>query len=218
MKLFSKRPSKKSHAADDPEDDLSHSEPPSPVKSPTKTPSSSSKTASSKTPSSKPAAAAAAQRPLRAESPSTRESSKPRTSRSFARQSTDPGSGSASSSSRRKKIEPDTHPLNLPPEERKRLSAPSAMSNRNSMDIDREPPASTPSSPPPQQQQQQQQQQANGWGGSGGGSSAAAPAAPAPAAAASAAYVEWQCPVCTYSHAGREAEFLRCAMCASEKP
>ncbi|KAK3989532.1 DnaJ subfamily C member 7 [Cladorrhinum sp. PSN332] len=51
-----------------------------------------------------------------------------------------------SSSSRRKssKIDPDTHPLNLPPEERdrKRLSELSAksmnMSNRNSMDVDKD--------------------------------------------------------------------------------
>ena len=45
--------------------------------------------------------------------------------------------------SRRNKVDPDIHPLNLPPEERerKRLSAlsKSAMSGRNSMDIDQEP-------------------------------------------------------------------------------
>ena len=63
----------------------------------------------------------------------------PKTSRSsrLSRHSTDPGH----SSSRRSKIDPNTHPLNLPPEERKRLSAlaTSAMNSRSSMDIDREP-------------------------------------------------------------------------------
>lgn len=76
-------------------------------------------------------------------SPREREqSSKARTSRTFGRHSTDPGS-----SSRRKKPEADTHPLNLPPHEYKRLSALSNMSNRSSfdkMDVDKE----TPSSPP----------------------------------------------------------------------
>lgn len=42
---------------------------------------------------------------------------------------------------RSQKIDPNTHPLNLPPEERRRLSAlaHSAMSGRDSMDVDREP-------------------------------------------------------------------------------
>ncbi|PHH62580.1 hypothetical protein CDD81_6895 [Ophiocordyceps australis] len=58
-----------------------------------------------------------------------------------------------SSSSRRTKHDADIHPLNFPPEERKRLSALSsnAMSGRNSMDIDPKPANGTPSpsSPPP---------------------------------------------------------------------
>lgn len=54
-----------------------------------------------------------------------------------------------STSSRRAKFDPDTHPLNLPPEERRRLSALStaAMSGNNSMDIDQEPVNGTPTSP-----------------------------------------------------------------------
>ncbi|KAH6654562.1 hypothetical protein BKA67DRAFT_282937 [Truncatella angustata] len=85
--------------------------------------------------------------------PTSKEQSpaKPRSSRPFGRQNTD-----SSSSRRSKKIDPNTHPLNLPPEERaKRLSALSNMSNRSStdkMDIDREPSAAPPSSPPPAQQ------------------------------------------------------------------
>ena len=55
-------------------------------------------------------------------------------------------------SSRKAKFDPHTHPLNLPPEERKRLSelSQSAMSGSNSMDIDREVPNGGPSTPPPQ--------------------------------------------------------------------
>ncbi|CRK47451.1 hypothetical protein BN1723_007548 [Verticillium longisporum] len=74
-------------------------------------------------------------RSTRPPSPGGRET-KSRSSRPFGRHSTDPGS--SSSSSRRHKVDPNTHPLNLPPEERKRLSALSAMSRSNSMDIDRE--------------------------------------------------------------------------------
>ncbi len=138
--LFSKKPPKTHNPVDDedPVDDFSQSQPPSPTKSPTK--------ASARSPSKKSHQA----------SPSSREPKpQPRTSRSFARQATDPGHPS---SSRKKKHDPDTHPLNLPPEERKRLSALSAMSDRNSMDIDREPPKpGSPTSPTQQQQQQQQQ-------------------------------------------------------------
>lgn len=56
----------------------------------------------------------------------------------------------SATSSRRPKFDPNTHPLNLPPEERRRLSAlsTSAMSGSNSMDIDREPVNGAPSSPP----------------------------------------------------------------------
>ncbi|KAH8895133.1 TPR-like protein [Thozetella sp. PMI_491] len=131
--FFTKKPSKKHSPGDDedPVDDFLQSQPPSPTKSPTK--------ASSRSPSKKSEQAAP---------PSPRESkTQHRTSRNLARQATDPGY-SSSSSARKKKHDPDTHPLNLPPEERKRLSALSAMSARNSMDIDREPPnQGSPSSP-----------------------------------------------------------------------
>lgn len=88
-------------------------------------------------------------RPASPASPAPREQppTKPRSSRSFGRQTTD----SSSSSSRRskKQHDPNTHPLNLPPDERdKRLSALSNMSNRSSidkMDVDSNAP---PSSPP----------------------------------------------------------------------
>ena len=80
-------------------------------------------------------------------SPRDRETgSKSRSSRTFGRHSTDPGS-----SSRRKKADLDTHPLNLPPDEYKRLSALSNMSNRSSfdkMDVDREAAASPPAPGP----------------------------------------------------------------------
>ncbi|KAI9166640.1 DnaJ subfamily C member [Paramyrothecium foliicola] len=120
MKFFggSKKPSSKKNASspvlddrDDPH--YSHSEPSSPTKSPTKPPA-------KKT--SRPA-------------PHIPDPKAPRPSRGL-RHSTDPGS-----SSRRSKIDFDTHPLNLPPEERKRLSelSKAAMSGSNSMDIDREP-------------------------------------------------------------------------------
>ncbi|GAP87757.1 putative small glutamine-rich tetratricopeptide repeat-containing protein A [Rosellinia necatrix] len=78
-----------------------------------------------------------------------REQQKSRSSRSFGRQPTD--------SSRRPKHDPNTHPLNLPPDEYRRLSALAAMTDRSSfdrMDVDKEnspqPPSSSP--PPPQQQ------------------------------------------------------------------
>lgn len=63
---------------------------------------------------------------------------------------------SHSSSSRRRKIDPNIHPLNLPPEERKRLSLLSSMSNRTSADTDCDMPgvvsgAASPSSPNPLQ-------------------------------------------------------------------
>ena len=132
MKLFGKKPSKKQPTADDDDDyEFSNSEPPSPTKSPTKSPKKSSRAASPGL------------------TTSDRSSSKPRSGRGFARTATDPGS---SASRRRDKLDPDTHPLNLPPEQRKRLSAQvvSAMSGRSSMDIDREPSKEPPSSPPPQ--------------------------------------------------------------------
>lgn len=90
-----------------------------------------------------------------------RDQPKSRSSRSFGRHSTD---------ARRGKADLNTHPLNLPPDEIKRLSALSAMSDRNSfdkMDVDKEnaaqPSSSSsshpsssarpPSSPPPPQPQ-----------------------------------------------------------------
>ncbi|KAI0114887.1 hypothetical protein F4814DRAFT_297267 [Daldinia grandis] len=90
-------------------------------------------------------------KPLRPASPSQREQPKSRTSRSFARHSSD-----QSSSSRRSKIDTDIHPLNLPPEELKRLSAQYNMNSRNSvdkMDLDKDTPAVPPTSPPPLQTQ-----------------------------------------------------------------
>ncbi|KAI0834783.1 hypothetical protein F5Y06DRAFT_289537 [Hypoxylon sp. FL0890] len=116
---------------------IPRSEPTSPVK-----PSSGSST--SRSPTKKPS--------TRPASPAQREQPKPRSSRSFARHSTDQGS----SSSRRSKIDPNTHPLNLHPDEIKRLSAQYNMSNRNSldkMDVDKDTPPAPPSSPPPVQPQ-----------------------------------------------------------------
>ncbi|KAI0202244.1 hypothetical protein F4808DRAFT_84083 [Astrocystis sublimbata] len=75
-----------------------------------------------------------------------REPQQSKSSRSFGRHS-----------SRRSKFDPNTtHPLNLHPDEYKRLSALSAMSDRSSfdkMDVDKENSAQPPSSPPPVQQQ-----------------------------------------------------------------
>lgn len=134
MKFFggSKKPNLKKPYEDeslDDRDDLPHphTEPSSPAKSPTKSPTKKSS------------------RPASYVEPKPSRSSSSR----LSRHSTDPGH----SSSRRSKIDPNTHPLNLPPEERKRLSAlaTSAMNGRNSssMDIDREP-VNGASTPPPQ--------------------------------------------------------------------
>lgn len=74
----------------------------------------------------------------------------------LSRQSTDPGASSSSSSRRGSKYDPDTHPLNLPPEERKRFSTLSrsstAMSANDAMDIDREPVNGASGSPKPSAQ------------------------------------------------------------------
>ncbi|UPK90013.1 hypothetical protein LCI18_000948 [Fusarium solani-melongenae] len=91
----------------------SHSESSSPTRSPTKS--------SSSRRSSRPASYA--------------ESNKSSHSSRLSRHSTDAGHRS----SRRPKYEPATHPLNLPPEERKRLSALAAAMNGSSMDVDGEP-------------------------------------------------------------------------------
>ncbi|KAK4106734.1 TPR-like protein [Parathielavia hyrcaniae] len=152
MKFFSKISSKKPSSADEDDEDTSgfydSSQPPSPTKPATKS-------TGSRSPTKK------ASSTQRTASPPSRDPKPqpPRTSRPFTRHPTDPGL----SSSRRKKIDPDTHPLNLPPEQRKRLSELSAMSARYSMDVDKEPVngghSSTPAAPPPQPQPQQQQQQ-----------------------------------------------------------
>lgn len=101
---------------------------------------------------SAPQAKPVGRKPVRPASPAQKDSAphpsstRSRSSRSF---------GSSSSSSRRNKIDPNTHPLNLHPDEYKRLSALSAMSDRSSfdkMDVDREASAAPPSSPPPQPQ------------------------------------------------------------------
>ena len=142
MKFFAKKSSKKSSDDNDNTNDaadLSQHDPQLPQPSAESPSGSPSPTKASRSPSKRSI--------LRPESPSSREAkpSPSRPSRStFARQATD-------SASRKKKIDPDTHPLNLPPEQRKRLSALSAMSDRTSMDVDKEPVnGATPVSPPPQ--------------------------------------------------------------------
>ncbi|KAI1502683.1 hypothetical protein F5X99DRAFT_149229 [Biscogniauxia marginata] len=118
----------------------SRSEPASPVKTPAASKSSPKKAA-------RPASPAHAH----AHAHAPREQTKSRSSRSFTRHSADP-----SRRSKHDKHDPDTHPLNLHPDEIKRLSALSAMSNRSSfdkMDVDKENSPAPPSSPPPPQQQ-----------------------------------------------------------------
>ncbi|KAM7200255.1 DnaJ subfamily C member 7 [Rhypophila sp. PSN 637] len=151
--LFSKKSSKKTNTADDEDPDSEHldsqsSQPPSPTKSPTKSSHSRSPSKKFQQPQQ--------QRPdSPSASPSGRESkpqqsqSQPRSSRPFARHATDPGQ----SSRRKKQIDPDTHPLNLPPEQRKRLSELSGLNARHSMENDKEPVVNggKPASPPPQQ-------------------------------------------------------------------
>ncbi|KAG5984757.1 hypothetical protein E4U55_003269 [Claviceps digitariae] len=93
-----------------------HSEPASPTKS----------FGANKSPSKKSSRPASYR-----ESKDTEKSSAPRHAR-LSRHSTD----SSTSSSRRSKIDPDTHPLNLPPEERRRLSKLSNSTMSDQMDID----------------------------------------------------------------------------------
>ncbi|KAL2133689.1 hypothetical protein VTI74DRAFT_1917 [Chaetomium olivicolor] len=142
MKFF-KISSKKPNSAEEEDEDAGFyesSQPSSPTKSPTKSSGSRSPTKNSG---------------QRSSSPTSRDSKpqSPRTSRPFARYPTDAG--------RRKKIDPDTHPLNLPPEQRKRLSELSAMSARNSMDVDKEPINGASPPPAPQSQQYQPQRPSN---------------------------------------------------------
>jgi len=65
-----------------------------------------------------------------------------RNSRSFQK--------SAGPNSPRHPFDPNTHPLNLPPEQLRRLSALSSMSDPDRMDIDNEGPNVAPTSPSPQ--------------------------------------------------------------------
>ncbi|KAI1854666.1 hypothetical protein JX266_000784 [Neoarthrinium moseri] len=162
MNFFSKKSSSpKKHATGENDENRNPrhgSEPPSPVKQPSATHSS---PAAPKRDRERDSPRKSARPASPASSPASREQppSKPRSSRSFGKHAPD---SSSSSSSRRKKHDPNTHPLNLHPDEYKRLSALSNMSNRSSMDkmdVDREPSAAPPSSPP----QQQQQQQPNGF-------------------------------------------------------
>ncbi|KAI1492186.1 hypothetical protein F5X96DRAFT_414262 [Biscogniauxia mediterranea] len=166
----------------------SRSEPASPVKSPA---------ASSRSSPTKKAAHPAS--PAHA----PRDQTKSRSSRSFNRHSVDP-----TRRSKQDKHDPDTHPLNLHPDEIKRLSALSAMSNRSSfdkMDVDKEnsasasasasaastaaaaaaaaPAAAPPSSPPPPQQQTSFSVPINAT--PNGNKTPAAPSTPNPAAAGS---------------------------------
>ncbi|KAF5129679.1 DnaJ subfamily C member 7 [Metarhizium anisopliae] len=118
-----------------------HSEPASPTKG-----SSNNKSPSKR--SSRPVSYREPKDPAPEKSSSS--SSTPRHAR-LSRHSTEP---SSTSSSRRSKFDPDTHPLNLPPEERRRLSKLSNSTMSDHMDIDREPvngassPASQPQSNP----------------------------------------------------------------------
>ncbi|KAH8752502.1 DNAJ domain-containing protein [Diaporthe sp. PMI_573] len=143
MKFFGKKSTKKPHP-DDHDDyvldtDYFHSESSSPTKSPSKS-ASSSPTKRSARPAS----------PATPTSPSGEAKHRSSSSRHFPRASSDLGK----SSSRKKKVDTDTHPLNLPPDEIRRLSRLSAMSARESVDrMDIDPPSSaaTPSSPPRQE-------------------------------------------------------------------
>lgn len=134
MKLFAKKSSKKQGQDDDDNHQESSYFPSSEASSPTKSPT--KPRSPIKSPTKSPT-----KKPSQPASPGPREIKPSRTSRTFGRHPTDPGSRRSS------KIDLDSHPLNLPPEERaKRLSALSAMSG-NAMDIDRESSAA-PSSPP----------------------------------------------------------------------
>lgn len=115
---------------------------PSDAPSPTKSPS--------KSGSSRPPSGSSSSRKSSSQASPARKEHRSKSSRTFVRQSTDPGH-----SSRRSRTIPDTHPLNLPPDERRRLSALSNMSDPSAMDVD--PPSSPSTSSPPQQAQPQPQ-------------------------------------------------------------
>ncbi|KAH6897204.1 hypothetical protein B0T10DRAFT_179603 [Thelonectria olida] len=125
MKFFNtkKTPSKKPSDPnlEDPSNSRDDSEPPSLSRSPTK----SSSSHSSHRRSSRPASLAESNDNASKPASSTRHSR-------LSRHSTDPGR------SRRHKIDPDTHPLNLPPEERNKRLSDLAM-NGGPMDVDGEP-------------------------------------------------------------------------------
>ncbi|TWU75803.1 hypothetical protein ED733_004120 [Metarhizium rileyi] len=106
-----------------------HSEPPSP----TKNLSNNTKHSSKRT--SRPSSNRDLRDPATEKSSFSSSTSTPRQAR-LSRHSTEP---SSTSSSRRSKFDPDTHPLNLPPEERRRLSKLSNSTMSDHMDIDREP-------------------------------------------------------------------------------
>ncbi|KAK5989912.1 DnaJ-like protein [Cladobotryum mycophilum] len=136
MKLFSssKKPASKKNASGSSLDESEEAQTQNPNNNPE--PSAPTTKSSSTSPNRKPS------RPLSYRDVKSSSSTKSR----LSRHSTDPGS----SSRRSAKFDPDTHPLNLPPEERKRLSelSTAAMSNRNSMDVDKEP-VNGAASPPP---------------------------------------------------------------------
>lgn len=151
MKLFSKKSSKTQPSSHEGDDSIPlPPDAPSPARSPTK--SSSRQQQPHGSSSKKPSSTSGGPQT----SPSRKEHRPSRSSRTFVRPPTDPAH--SSSSSRRSRIDLNTHPLNLPPEERKRLSALSNnMSDPSAMDVD--PPTSPPSSssPPPQPAQPQPQ-------------------------------------------------------------
>lgn len=154
MKLFSKKSSKTQPSSHEGDDSIPlPPDAPSPARSPTKRSSRQQQPQPHGSPSKKPSSSTSGGPQT---SPSRKEHRPSRSSRAFVRSPTDPAH-SSSSSSRRSRVDLNTHPLNLPPEERKRLSALSNMSDPSAMDVD--PPTSPPSSssPPPQPAQPQPQ-------------------------------------------------------------
>ncbi|KAH8673852.1 hypothetical protein BX600DRAFT_509082 [Xylariales sp. PMI_506] len=152
-----KSSSPKKHAAGENDENRNPRQGSTEPSSPVKTAATPSATSRRETPSRKPTSVRPVSPALSPSASKDPSPTKSRGSRSFGRQNTDP-----SSSSRRKKHDANTHPLNLHPDEYKRLSALSSMSNRSSMDrmdIDRESSAAPPSSPPSQQQQSSAQPQ-----------------------------------------------------------
>ncbi|TDZ51807.1 DnaJ-like protein subfamily C member 7-like protein [Colletotrichum trifolii] len=136
MKLFAKKPSKKQAGQDEDNPQDSSYFPPSGGSSPTKSPT--KPRLPTKSPTKSPTKKYSPPAPA---SPGLRETKSSRTSRTFGRHPTDPGSRRSS------KIDFDTHPLNLAPEERaKRLSAMSGRNSPGAMDVDRDSNAA-PSSP-----------------------------------------------------------------------